>query len=264
MLLFIPFPAIDPIIFQIGPIAIKWYGLSYAIGLILGIYYLKKMASLGSKVISGADADDFLTWACLGVILGGRIGYVLFYNFFYYLDNPIYIFYVWQGGMSFHGGFLGVIAAGIIFSYKRKIPLLRFSDMVVCVVPIGLFFGRISNFINQELVGRVTDVWWGMVFPKIGPEPRHPSQLYEAILEGMILFLITNFVWRSNSMREKQGLTSGIFVGGYGLFRMVIEFFRQPDEHIGYLSFGSTLGQWLSLPMICLGGCLIIFSRRNR
>lgn len=260
----IPFPLIDPVIFQLGPIALKWYGLAYAVGLLAGIYLLRRLSQTKPIVIQSADADEFLSWACLGIIIGGRLGYVFFYNIEYFFQNPISVLYIWEGGMSFHGGFLGVVLTSFIFTYIKQIRFLRFCDMLSCVSPIGLFFGRVANFINQELVGRVTEFPLGVVFPMAGPQPRHPSQLYEAFLEGIILFVITNVLWRNNAIRNRPGFTAGVFVGCYGLFRAFAEIFRQPDEHIGYLSFGSTMGQWLSAPMVLLAFYLIFSSKKDR
>jgi len=258
MMLAIPFPVIDPIIFQVGPFAIRWYALAYIAGLMLGIWYLKRLALRLPIFMKPEDADEFLTWAVLGVILGGRLGYILFYKLGYYLDNPMQMLFVWQGGMSFHGGFLGVVVAGIVFTRRREIPALRFADAVSCVAPIGLFFGRIANFINEELVGRVTDVPWGVIFPNGGPDPRHPSQIYEAALEGIVLFVIVNLVWRNESFRNRTGATTGVFIAGYAAARAFVELFREPDAHIGFLLLGSTMGQWLSLPMFLAGAYLII------
>ncbi len=259
----IVFPIIDPVIFQVGPISFKWYGLAYALGLLIGIYMLRKLALIGPRVLDVKDADDFLTWACLGVLLGGRIGYIVFYKPFYYLQNLEHIFYVWEGGMSFHGGFLGVAVAAILFAKRRKLNFLKFCDMLSCVAPIGLFFGRIANFINQELVGRVSDMPWAVVFPQFGIDPRHPSQLYEAMLEGGLLFLIVNSAWRNAAIRGRAGVTAGVFVCGYGICRSFVEIFRLPDQHIGYLFLNTTLGQWLSIPMILVGLYLVISSKRR-
>ncbi len=261
MLAVIPYPAIDPIIFQIGPLAIRWYALAYIAGLVLGIWHLRRLSQLTPAFMKPEDADDFLTWATLGVILGGRLGYILFYKFGFYLENPVYMLYVWQGGMSFHGGFLGVLVAGIIFTRKRKIDPLRFADAVACAAPVGLFFGRIANFINAELVGRPTDVPWAMVFPNAGPFARHPSQLYEAMLEGVILFVIVNWVWRREAFRNRLGATTGVFITGYAVARSIVELFRQPDAHIGFLLFGSTMGQLLSVPMFLAGLYLVFRSK---
>mgnify|MGYP006438506145 FL=1 len=184
---------IDPIIFSVGPLAVRWYALAYIFGLLGAIWYMKSMTRRPPEIVRAIDVDDFLIWAILGVILGGRLGYVLFYKFGYFIDHPLAIFQVWQGGMSFHGGFLGVIFTTWLFSRKRGIPVWGFADMIACAAPIGLFLGRVANFVNGELIGRVSDVPWAMVFPHGGPQPRHPSQLYEALLEGLFLFLILYF-----------------------------------------------------------------------
>ncbi|KXJ59238.1 MAG: prolipoprotein diacylglyceryl transferase, partial [Thalassospira sp. Nap_22] len=208
--------------------------------------------------MSKRDVDDLLFWATLGVILGGRLGYILFYNLDYYLDNPANILKVWQGGMAFHGGFMGVIVAIILFARKRNISILAVLDAAAVATPIGLFFGRIANFINGELYGRTTDVAWGFVFPNGGPEPRHPSQLYEAALEGLILFVVLFILSRKAFVRHRPGILGGTFVAGYGISRIIVEFFRQPDAQLGYLAGGITMGQVLSIPMVLAGiGCIV-------
>jgi len=264
MMLAIPFPAIDPVFLQVGPLAFRWYGLAYVVGIMLGIWYLRRLALSLPKFMKPEDADDFLTWAVLGVILGGRIGSILFYNFDRYMDDPVQMLFIWEGGMSFHGGLLGVIVAGTWFTRKRDIPALRFADALSCVAPIGLFFGRIANFINGELFGRVTDAPWAMIFPNGGPDPRHPSQLYEAALEGVVLFVLVNLVWRSDAFRNRPGATTGVFIAGYASARAFVELFRQPDAHIGFLLLGSTMGQWLSLPMFLGGLYLILRSKPEK
>jgi len=259
----IPYPAIDPVIFQVGPVAIRWYALAYMAGLVLGWRMVIRLAARQAGVVSREDVDDFLVWATFGVILGGRIGYVLFYNFDYYLGDPAAIFQVWRGGMSFHGGLLGVAAAGLIFVRRRGIPALRFADMLAVVAPIGLFFGRLANFINGELFGRVTDIPWAMVFPHGGPLPRHPSQLYEATLEGVVLFAVLFALSRNAAVRARPGLMTGVFLAGYGLARAGVEQFRQPDVQLGTLLGGTTMGQWLSGPMVVAGLILIAAAMRR-
>ena len=263
MLLALPFPAIDPILFELGPIAIRWYSLAYIAGLFLGCSYMGRLAKRMPSTLSPDNAMDFMTWATVGVILGGRIGYVLFYKLSFYIENPAQIAYVWQGGMSFHGGFLGVVLSGIIYTHRKKIPVLVFADLVACAAPIGLFFGRVTNFINSELYGRVTDVAWAMVFPTGGPQLRHPSQLYEAALEGIVLFILVNALWRTEFVRGRPGFATGVFILGYAAARGTAELFRQPDAHIGFLSLGGTLGQWLSLPMVLVGIFFIVCSRKS-
>lgn len=254
----LPYPMIDPIIFSVGPLAVRWYALAYIFGLLGAIWYMKSMTRRPPEIVREIVVDDFLVWATLGVVLGGRIGYVLFYKPGFFLDHPAAIFQVWQGGMSFHGGFLGVVVATWLFSRKRGINLMGFADMIACAAPIGLFLGRIANFVNGELIGRVSDVPWAMVFPHGGPQPRHPSQLYEAFLEGLVLFLVMYFMRQNEVIRRRAGLLTGVFFMGYGLARSVAELFRQPDYHIGFLLGGTTMGQWLSVPLILFGIWLVV------
>ncbi len=259
----IPYPVIDPVFFQVGPIVVKWYSLAYIAGLLLGWRQMRAQAKLPPQAAGAKDIDDFLTWAILSVVLGGRLGYVLFYKPMYYLDNPLAIFQVWQGGMSFHGGFLGVVVAGMIFVRLRHLPALAFGDLLARAAPIGLFLGRLANFVNGELYGRASDVPWAMVFPFGGPEPRHPSQLYEAILEGALLWLLLFMLGRKESLRLRPGLLTGVFLVGYAAARGLVELFRQPDYHIGFLVAGTTMGQWLTLPMAAAGLYLILGARRR-
>jgi phosphatidylglycerol:prolipoprotein diacylglycerol transferase len=258
MLYALPFPAIDPVLIQVGPFAIRWYALAYIAGLLLGWWYVKQYVRKPPMAMTPTDVDDFLVWATLGVILGGRLGYVLFYNLDVYLADPKAIFEVWQGGMSFHGGLAGVAIAIWIFCRRRSLSILGVADAIAVAAPIGLFFGRIANFINGELFGRITDVPWAVVFPHGGPEPRHPSQLYEAALEGFTLFIILFFVQRSERMRSKSGVLTGIFLIGYALSRIVAETVREPDAQLGFLIGGTTMGQLLSVPII-LGGLYLVF-----
>jgi len=207
------------------------------------------------------DADDFLVWATIGVVLGGRLGYVLFYKLGFYMDNPLAILQVWRGGMSFHGGLLGVVVAGYLFARRRAISFLSAADAVACVAPIGLFLGRLANFINGELFGRPSDVPWAMVFPGGGPASRHPSQLYEAALEGIVLFVVLKVLWRVEAVHVRPGFLFGALLVGYAMARAVVEIFRQPDAHIGFLAAGTTMGQWLSVPMLALGLYLMLRPR---
>ena len=263
---------LDPIAFKIWILPIRWYALAYLAGFILGWRYALRLARTGLAKPTAEDMDEFLTWAVLGTILGGRIGYVLFYQPQYFVDNPIQILKIWTGGMSFHGGLLGVIAAMVLFARRRQIALLAVADIVATVAPIGLFFGRIANFVNQELYGRVTDLPWGIVFPIAGDEPRHPSQLYESFLEGAVLFMILTTLARRPEIRGRPGTLSGIFLIGYGLARFAVEFVRQPDIQFvndtqvieGSVLLGATMGQLLSLPMILLGLGLVVIARRRR
>jgi len=263
MILAIPFPAFDPVIISFGPVAIRWYSLAYMAGLILGWRLLRRLVQRPPKLVKLEEVDDFLVWATLGVILGGRLGYVLFYNFTTYINNPLSILAVWQGGMSFHGGLLGVIGATIFFCRRRGIDLWPFADSIACVAPIGLFFGRLANFINGELFGRVSNVSWAMIFPRGGPNPRHPSQIYEAVGEGFLLFLVMMLLAQSEVLRRRPGFLTGVFFSGYGIARAGVEFFRQPDSHIGFLSFGLTTGQWLSAPLIGVGLWLVMRSEQK-
>lgn len=265
----IAFPVIDPVIFAIGPFAVRWYALAYIVGLILGWRMAMRIAAKPSspdlaQAVTPQQIDGFLIWATLGVVLGGRLGYVLFYNLDRYLQYPSEILAVWQGGMSFHGGMLGVILAMLIYCRRIGTPLLAFTDIIACVTPIGLFFGRIANFINGELWGRVApDVPWAMVFPTGGPEPRHPSQLYQAGMEGILLFLLLNLLRWNTAIMQRHGMLSGVFLIGYGLARIIGELFRQPDAQIGYLIGGTTMGQWLSLPMVLFGLALVWWARKQ-
>lgn len=247
-----PFPNINPIAFQLGPLAVHWYGLAYVVGILgwwkYSLWLTKKFPHVSRKMV-----DDYLVWAIVGIILGGRLGYVIFYNPSKYLMNPLEIFQVWKGGMAFHGGLLGVVIATAIYTAKRKIYFLNFADLACCGVPIGLFFGRLANFINGELYGRVTDVSWGVIFPHGGPFPRHPSQLYEAFLEGFVLFLILAYGAILTRWPHRRGLLTGIFLTGYAIARMTAECYREPDVFLGYFAGGFTMGQILSVPVLAFG-----------
>jgi phosphatidylglycerol:prolipoprotein diacylglycerol transferase len=264
-----PFPSLDPVIFEIGPFALRWYALAYIAGLMLGWRYvimLSKSARLWPNGLpaSREEIDDLLLWITFGVILGGRLGYVMFYNPGYFLAHPRDILAVWQGGMAFHGGLFGVIVAIIIFARRRAIAMLSLGDMVAAAVPIGLLFGRLANFINSELWGRVTQSPWGVVFPNGGPLPRHPSQLYEAGLEGLLLFAVLGFlIWRRGIL-ARPGLAIGVFLTGYGLSRALIERVREPDAHLGFIFSEITMGQILSLPMIGAGIVFIVLGVRSK
>jgi phosphatidylglycerol:prolipoprotein diacylglycerol transferase len=257
----IAFPAIDPVLVHLGPLAIRWYALAYIAGIVIGWHWMKRLVVLNPAVATKQQVDDFVTWAVLGVILGGRLGYVLFYGFERYLTVPWEALYVWQGGMSFHGGAAGVILAIILFCRQQKLSILGFGDRICAVVPVGLFFGRLANFINGELWGRVSDVPWAMVFPTGGPEPRHPSQLYQAAMEGLILLLVVQVLVHIPGIRARLGFVSGAFLAGYGIARMVGELFRQPDAQLGFLFAGATMGQLLSIPMVLVGAFLMLRAR---
>ena len=258
MLFALPFPAIDPTLVQVGPFAIRWYALAYIVGIVLGWRMLRRLAALPTPVADQRQVDDFVTWATLGVVLGGRLGYVLFYRPGFYLANPLEILAVWTGGMSFHGGALGVILATWLYGRQQRLDVLGFGDRLASVVPLGLFFGRCANFINSELWGRVSDVPWAMVFPNGGPEPRHPSQLYQAFMEGLVLFALLQWLVRVPALRARRGFLTGVFIAGYGVARIIGEFFRQPDAHLGFLFAGATMGQLLSVPMLLVGGWLML------
>ncbi len=254
------FPEIDPVIFRIGPLAVRWYGLMYLLGFVAAWFIIRALARRRSLPLTAEGLSDLLFYAIVGVILGGRLGYVLFYNPGYYLQHPLASFAIWEGGMSFHGGLLGVVVAAIVFCRRRGLPTLLTGDILVTASTIGLGLGRLGNFINGELWGRVTDVPWGMVFPGGGPLPRHPSQLYEALLEGVVLFAV---LWLLHRRRVAAGIPFFTFFLLYGVFRFTVEFFRQPDAHLGFLWAGATMGQVLSLPMILLGLIGLYFCRRQ-
>ena len=257
------FPGFDPVLVQAGPLAIRWYALAYIGSLVLGWRVMRRLVRLSPAVATHEQTDDFLTWATLGVVLGGRLGYVLFYQPLHYLHDPLGALAVWQGGMSFHGGTLGVVVALVLYCRRHRIPLLGFADRIAVVTPIGLGLGRIANFINGELWGREAPAWlpWAMIFPNAGPEPRHPSQLYQAGMEGAILLLVLALLCRNPAVRARFGVLTGVFLVGYGVARIIGEFFRQPDSFLGFLVAGATMGQLLSLPMIAAGAWLILRAR---
>jgi phosphatidylglycerol---prolipoprotein diacylglyceryl transferase len=251
----------DPVAFQIFSLEVRWYSLAYIFGISLGWYYCKKILILNQKILD--IFDDYITYLIIGIILGGRIGYVIAYNLEYYLENPIEILMIWNGGMSFHGGLLGVIFATKLFSLNHKIDQFVFLDLVALSAPIGIFFGRVANFINSELYGIPTDVPWAVTFVQIDKFARHPSQLYEAILEGIILFLILLY-FRKKNYQKKPGIISGLFLILYSIFRFIIEFFRVPDEQLGYLIFNLSIGQIISLIFILFGIIIFYFKNENK
>jgi phosphatidylglycerol:prolipoprotein diacylglycerol transferase len=260
------FPQFDPVLVHLGPLSIRWYALAYITGLVVGWQVMRRLVRKPPEVATQAQTDDFLTWATLGVVLGGRLGYVMFYQPSFYLKNPLQIPAVWTGGMSFHGGMLGVVVALVVFCRLNGIPLLGFADRLAIVTPIGLGLGRLANFINGELWGRPAPDWlpWRMIFPRSGDGvARHPSQIYEALMEGVLLFLLVWFFSRSLSVRSRFGMLTGIFLIGYGVARSVGEFFREPDAFLGFLWAGATMGQLLSIPMIIAGAALVAFSQRR-
>ena len=252
-------PSIDPIAFSIGPLAVRWYGLMYLAGFAAGWWLGVRRIAKGQAPITRAQLDDLLFLIVLGVILGGRLGYVLFYKPGYYAAHPLEIFYIWQGGMSFHGGLLGVMLAMVFAARRHGVDWLRLMDFIAPLCPLGFAAGRLGNFINAELPGRVTDLPWGMVFPGAGDAPRHPSQLYQFALEGVVLFFV---LWWFSSKPRPRGQVSAMFLLGYGVLRFIAEFGREPDSFIGYLALGLTMGQWLCLAMIAGGAALFAWSRR--
>lgn len=254
------FPQIDPVLLQIGPLAIHWYGLGYVVGILFAWWYARRLVTNdrlwgpGGSPINPVDIDDFLIWAAAGVVLGGRLGYILFYDFARYIESPASIFAVWQGGMSFHGGLTGVTIAMILFARRRGFSIWSMFDIIAAGVPVGFGLVRVTNFINSELWGRPTDVAWSFIFPNGGPDPRHPSQLYEALLEGLALFIVLRLLTHSALKLKQPGFVAGAMVAWYGASRIFIEFFREPDAHIGYLAGGwLTMGMILSVPMVLLG-----------
>jgi phosphatidylglycerol---prolipoprotein diacylglyceryl transferase len=258
------FPHIDPVLISIGPLAIRWYALAYIVGIIAGWIYAR--AIIASPKLWGGPApltvtayDDFIVWITLGIILGGRIGYVLFYNFAHFREHPIEILQLWNGGMSFHGGVLGSVLATVLFALRRGISILSLGDVTLAVTPIGLFLGRIANFINGELWGRPSDVPWAMIFPSGGPIPRHPSQLYEAALEGLLLLTVLGVLVRCGALK-RPGMVSSSFAVGYGVLRIFCEFFREPDAQLGFLWGGLTMGMLLSIPLILVGVIGLVFA----
>jgi phosphatidylglycerol:prolipoprotein diacylglycerol transferase len=255
------YPQIDPVAISLGPVQVHWYGLMYLVGF-LGFWWLgKRRARRADSPVSPEQVGDMLFYGALGVVLGGRIGYVLFYNFPAFVDDPLMLFRVWQGGMSFHGGLLGVLLVAWLVGRKYDVGFWRITDFVAPMIPIGLGAGRIGNFLNGELWGRVTDLPWAMAFPGAGPDPRHPSQLYQALLEGLAMFVI---LWAFSSRPRPLRAVSGLFLILYGLFRFAVEFVREPDAHLGFIAFGwLTMGQLLTLPMILFGVWLMVWAYRH-
>ena len=247
---------IDPVVLSLGPLSIRWYALAYIAGIIIGWRYILFLAKTPGAAMSAKNVDDFIVWATIGIVAGGRLGYVLFYRPDFYFTNPEHILYVWQGGMSFHGGMLGMIVAITLFCRRQNLRLLAVSDMIAAATPIGLFFGRLANFINAELFGRVSDVPWAVAFQPGGPK-RHPSQLYEAGLEGIALFIVLLAILYFTKARERPGALTGALFVGYGLARIFVELFREPDPFLGFIVSGITMGQILSLPVILLDGYLL-------
>ena len=264
----LPFPNIDPVLFSIGPLAVHWYGLAYVVGILLGWRYARVLAGTdrlwfdGRPAMRVSDIDDFLIWGAVGIVLGGRLGYILFYDFAAFTHNPLRMFEIWKGGMSFHGGLLGTIIAMMVFARRRGISVWSLFDVVAASAPIGLFLGRLANFVNGELWGRVSDVPWAVIFPTGGPEPRHPSQLYEALLEGPLLFFALYLLMFRFGKLQRPRYVGGAFLLGYGACRILVEFFREPDAHIGYLLGGwLTMGMILSVPMLLIGLAAMAYAK---
>jgi phosphatidylglycerol:prolipoprotein diacylglycerol transferase len=266
-LLVIPFPAFDPVLVHLGPFAIRWYALAYIVGILLGWVYARALVRAeslwgGKPPLTVLDFDDFVVWVTLGIILGGRLGYVLFYNPSHFAAHPLEILQLWNGGMSFHGGFTGCVLAVVLFAKKRGVPILSLGDVTCAVGTIGVFLGRIANFINGELWGRPADVPWAMVFPNGGPLPRHPSQLYEAGLEGLVLFAVLFMLIRMGALK-RPGLIIGSFAVAYAIARGICEFFREPDAQLGFLWGGATMGQLLSIPLFLAGVGFIVYAFKH-
>ena len=256
---------LDPVLFEIGYVSIRWYSLAYIFGILIGWWYGKKILlnkfENSNASINSRKFDDLITYLIISIIIGGRLGYALFYNLEYYIYNPIDVLKIWQGGMSFHGALIGVIVGTYLFSKKRNLNTFIFLDVIACVSPIGIFLGRIANFINGELVGKVSDLYFSVVFPKIDMNPRHPSQLYEAFLEGLILFLIMNFlIYRKN---YKTGYCSFLFLFFYGIFRIISEFFREPDAQVGYFFNFLSMGSILSFFMVIAGSIMFLYLKKK-
>ena len=253
-------PSIDPVIFSFGFIDIRWYSLAYIFGLIFGLILIKRLNRIKGNLISINQLDNFFIWAVIGIIFGGRIGYVLFYQTYLFIENPFYIFEIWNGGMSFHGGLIGIIVSTYFFCKINDIDFFYLSDLVSIVAPIGLFLGRIANFINTELIGKPTDFFISVIYPTIDNLPRHPSQLYEALFEGLVLFIILISYFFKNNKKIKNGFITGLFLVLYSFFRFIIEYMREPDLHLGLFFNFISMGQILSIPLFILG---IILLRKN-
>ena len=259
----IEFPNINPVALDLGLLQIRWYAISYVTGILLSWFFILKIIKIKKIDINNQTISELISNCIIGIILGGRLGYVIFYNYEYFSDNLIEIFKIWNGGMSFHGGLIGVIIAVIYTSKTSKTSLMLLADLVAIVSPVGIFFGRIANFVNGELYGRVTTHPFGIIFPNGGNIPRHPSQLYEAFFEGFLLFLILLIFLQFKKIIKSSGILAGCFISIYGFFRFFIEFFREPDNHIGLLYLDLSMGQFLCLPMILIGVFFIIFSYKK-
>jgi len=255
------FPAIDPVFLRIGPLEMRWYGLMYIFAFTSAYFIIRSAVSKRSIALTKDDIADLVFAVALGIIIGGRLGYILFYNLGYYINNPLKLLAVWEGGMSFHGGLAGAVVSGTIYCIRRKLSFFEIADIAFITAPIGLMFGRIGNFINGELYGRVTNMPWGIIFPSGGELPRHPSQLYEAFLEGPVTFILLWLLW---SKKRPTGTVFWGFIALYGLFRTIVEFFREPDQQIGYIGGFFSMGQLLSLPMFLAGCSMVIYLNSKR
>ncbi len=251
------FPEISPIFFSIGGFAVRWYSMAYLCGIVAAWFLISKMAVKYDLGLNKQQIEDAVFFTTIGIIAGGRLGYVLFYGRDFFWEHPWQIFALWHGGMSFHGGALGAVLGLLYMSYSRKVSFWLLTDLAALFAPIGIFLGRLANFVNDELWGRVTDVPWAVRFPSGGYLPRHPSQLYEAFAEGIVIFIVLNLLWRYPAVRQRQGIVSSLFVILYGFFRIVLEFFRQPDAQLGFFFNWLTMGQLLSLPVLLFGICLL-------
>ncbi len=256
-------PAFDAFGYAIGPLSLRWYALSYIAGIIAAWWLFIRMVRRPGAPVNEAQIDDYITWATLGVILGGRLAYVFFYNWPKFAADPIAIVRLWDGGMAFHGGALGVVIAGFAYGAANRVSGLRILDYIATVAPVGLLLGRLANFVNGELWGRPTGSDWGVIFPDAGPEPRYPSQLFEAGLEGVVLLAVLSWLFWRTGARLRPGLLAGVFGIGYGVSRFIVEFYREPDRQLGVLSTGLTMGQTLSLPFIIAGLLLLLFAWRR-
>lgn len=257
------FPEISPIIFSIGPLAIRWYSMAYLFGIVIGWWLINRNVKANSLGLSKADVEDLVFYLTIGIIVGGRLGYAIFYGGAEMWLKPWHLLEIWKGGMSFHGGVIGVIIATYLFAKKIKYSFLGLTDLIVLYAPIGIFLGRLANFINDELWGRVTNVAWAVRFPSGGYLPRHPSQLYEACLEGLLMFVILNCLWMLPKVRERKGVVSALFVILYGCFRTIVEQFREPDAQLGFFFGSVTMGQMLSLPLVLFGAIVLWKSFRK-
>ena len=262
--MFIDFPNLSPVAFAIGPFQLRWYALAYLVGILSAWFLTKRNIDKYKLGLTSAQLDDLVFYTTLGIILGGRLGYVLFYGRAYFWHHPAEILAVWHGGMSFHGGIAGVILALCHFAKKEKFPFLKITDIVALYVPIGIFLGRLTNFINDELWGRVTTVPWAVKFPSGGYMPRHPSQIYEALSEGVLMFIILNLLWKKEFVRNHYGIISAVFLIIYTASRLCMEFFREPDEQIGFILGQITLGQLLSVPFLLIGGYILFKSLKRQ